>query len=109
MILWGSITVLLGLVSFVFLPDKPTSRWFRLSPIEKKIVENRTRDNTVVRDTTFKWTHVLEAISEPRFYSYLVVSVCINLLNGCFTVFQSQIISDMGFTVCYLVSPEGDI
>lgn len=100
MILWGSFTILLGLLCFVFLPDKPTSRWFRLSSIEKKIVEARVRDNVVVRNNEFKWEHIQEAVLEPRLYCYFLVSLFINLQNGCITVFMSQIISGMGFEVC---------
>lgn len=66
MILWGGITIVLGILSFLFLPDKPTSRSFRLSPAERAIAEERIRENVVVRNKEFKLSHIKEAVTESR-------------------------------------------
>ncbi|KAI8149504.1 major facilitator superfamily domain-containing protein [Fennellomyces sp. T-0311] len=98
MIIWGSVTTLLGIIFFIFLPDKAKSRWFRLTPEEEKIVDERTRDNAVVANKEFKVAHVYEALKEPRFYCYLLISCFLNLQNGAVTIFANQIIVDMGFS-----------
>ncbi|KAJ8654655.1 hypothetical protein O0I10_009706 [Lichtheimia ornata] len=98
MLIWGCITAFSGIVYFFFLPDKPKSRWFRLTPEEEKIIDDRTRDNTVVRSKIIKREHILEALKEPRFYCCMLISFFLNLQNGCITIFSTQIIKNMGFT-----------
>lgn len=99
MIIWGAVTTFLGFLFFFFLPDKPRSRWFRLTPEEEKIVDERTLDNAVVRNKEIKPEHMMDALKEPRFYCYVLISFLLNLQNGCVTIFSSQIIKNMGFSV----------
>lgn len=99
MIILGSVTILLGLCIFIFLPDKPTSRWLRLQPHEYPIVAARTHDSAVVANRKLQWTHVIESIQEPRFYCYLAAVTLGNIQNGCLQIFASMLIKDLGFTV----------
>ncbi|KAI9255745.1 major facilitator superfamily domain-containing protein [Phascolomyces articulosus] len=98
MIIWGCITFLLGIAFFFFLADNPKSRWFRLTPEEEAIVDERLRDNTVVQNKTINKAHIMEALKDPKFYCYLGISFFCNLQNGAVTIFSSQIISQMGFS-----------
>ncbi|KAI8330658.1 major facilitator superfamily domain-containing protein [Choanephora cucurbitarum] len=98
MIIYGSITMLMGLVYFVFLPDRPDSRWFRLTEEERLIVKERVRDNAVVRTFNINQDQIKEALKEPRLYCYCLISLLIELQNGALTTFQSLIISDLGFS-----------
>ncbi|CDH50692.1 mfs allantoate [Lichtheimia corymbifera JMRC:FSU:9682] len=97
MIIWGAITIILGVTFFLFLPDTPTSRWFRIKPEEEIIIEERSKDNAVVRNKAVKMSHIKEALTEPRFYCYFFMSLLINLQNGAITLFNSQITVSMGF------------
>lgn len=98
-IIWGAFTFSLGFVFFFFLPDRPKSRWFRLTAEEEKIVEERTLDNAVVQNKKIKMSHVYEALREPRLYCYFFLSLLLNLQNGALTLFSSQITTSMGFSV----------
>ncbi|KAF1798858.1 major facilitator superfamily domain-containing protein [Mucor lusitanicus] len=98
MILFGSFTCLLGFFYFVFLPDRPTSRWFRLTEDEKKIVEERSRDNAVVPTVAINYNQIKEALREPRFYCYMLISLFGNFQNGALTNFSTIIIKNLGFT-----------
>ncbi|KAL7333711.1 hypothetical protein PS15p_202576 [Mucor circinelloides] len=97
MILFGSFTCLLGFIYFVFLPDRPTSRWFRLTEEEKDIVEERSRDNAVVPTVTINYDQIKEALREPRFYCYTLISLFGNFQNGALTSFSTIIIKNLGF------------
>lgn len=99
MIILGSVTVVLGVCIFTFLPDKPTSRWLRLQPHEYPIVAARTHDNGVVANRKLQWSHVIESIQEPRFYCYLAAVTLGNVQNGCLQIFASMLIKELGFTV----------
>ena len=99
MIIWGVITFILGIAFFFFLADHPKSHWFRLTPEEELIVEERLRDNTVVQNPVINMGHIKEGLKDPKFYCYLGISFFCNLQNGSVTIFSSQIISQMGFSV----------
>lgn len=100
MIIWGVITSGLGLFYILFLPDRADSRWFRLTSEEKQLVEQRTLDNAVIQNKDIKIAHVYEALKEPRLYCYFLISLLLDLPNGGTTIFSSQIIKQMGFSVC---------
>lgn len=99
MIIWGAVTVLLGILFFLFLADSAKSKWFRLTPEEEAIVDERTRENAVVQTKTIKLAHIKEALKDDKFYCYMLISFFVNLQNGCTTIFSTQIIKDMGFDV----------
>lgn len=97
-VIFGSITIAIGISYFFFLPDRPDSRWFRLTAEEKLIVQERTRDNAVVPTMKINFDHIWEAVKEPRLYCYSLISVFLNLQNGAFTIFSNIIITEMGFS-----------
>ena len=99
MIILGCLTVLVGIVSFLFFPDRPKSKWYRLTPDEIFIVEERIRDNCVTPNKTIKLDHIWEALKEPRLYCYFLISVLLNMVNGCISVFSTTIIRAMNFSV----------
>ena len=97
-VIFGSITTLMGFVYFFFLPDKNNSKWFRLTEEEKAIVQDRARDNAVVPTLEINYNHIKEALKEPRFYCYCLISLFIELQNGALTIFSGIIIRDLGFS-----------
>lgn len=97
-LIYGMITMAFSFVYFFFLPDRSTSRWFNLTEEEKLIVEQRTRDNAVVRVRKVKYEQFWESLKEPRFYCYCFISLLVNLQNGALTAFSGIIAKQMGFT-----------
>lgn len=105
-IIWGALTVLFGIICFFFLPDSPHSFMFRLTEEEKSIVEERTRDNAVVRVHEIKMHQIKEAILEPRLGLLFLSTLCNNLHTGGLVVFSTIIVKNLGFSVCikFLIS-----
>ncbi|KAI7888356.1 major facilitator superfamily domain-containing protein [Mucor mucedo] len=97
-IIWGCLTIIFGILSFFFLPDSPNSFMFRLTEEEEKIVEERTRDNAVVRVYEFKRHHIIEALKEPRLYLLCFSTLCNNLHNGGLVVFSTILVKTFGFS-----------
>ncbi|KAG1457016.1 hypothetical protein G6F56_006705 [Rhizopus delemar] len=97
-IIWGALTVLFGLIVFFFLPDTPHSFMYRLTEEEKGIVEERTRDNAVVRVYEIKKWHIWEALREPRLWLVCLSTFCNNLHTGGLVVFSTIIVSSLGFS-----------
>ncbi|CAO3642564.1 unnamed protein product [Mucor hiemalis] len=110
MLIFGVVTAALGFVYFVFLPDTPYSRWFRLTEEEKLIVDQRVRDNATVATHAVNYSQIWEALKEPRLYCYCLISLFINFQNGALTIFSSIIITELGFSsvdATYLSIPSG--
>ncbi|KAI9026456.1 major facilitator superfamily domain-containing protein [Phycomyces nitens] len=98
MIILGSVTILFGLICFFFLIDNPKSRFLRLTPEQDDIVNARLRDNSVVRTTEIKYSHMLESLREPRFYCFVISSLLIDFQNGALGTFSSIITAGFGFS-----------
>ncbi|KAI8149744.1 major facilitator superfamily domain-containing protein [Fennellomyces sp. T-0311] len=94
---WGLFTLCTSILMLIFVPDTPYSRWFRLSPIEKRIIDDRVCDNAVVQNKEIHWNHILEALKEPRYYCHVLISLFCSIPNGCIVVFGSQIVHNMGY------------
>ncbi|CAO3621159.1 unnamed protein product [Mucor hiemalis] len=97
-IIWGALTVLFGIITFFFLPDSPDSFMFRLTEEEKRIVEERTTDNAVVRVYEIKYHHIYEALREPRLWLICFSTLFNNLHTGGLVVFSTLIVNSLGFT-----------
>ena len=104
MIILGVITTAVGAFSFFFLIDNPKSKALSLNAEQEILVEERTRDNAVVRTTTIKRDQMIEAVKEVRFWCFCIACLLINLQNGAMTIYNAQITEGFGFTVCALLS-----
>lgn len=98
-IIWGAVTIAFGILVFLFFPDVPKSRWYKLTEEEEKIVDARTQDNAVVRVKEIKWHHIREALKEPRYYLLNLTAVCNNFQNAALVSFSSLIVEGLGFDV----------
>lgn len=98
-IIYGVLTITIGIVCWFFLIDKPKHRLLRLTEQEKLISDERTQDNAVVKVKTFKWYQIREALTEIRYYLMMLAAVCINLQNGGMLVFSTTFTLGLGFTV----------
>lgn len=103
MVILGAVTMFMGVFSFFFLIDNPKSRALRLNAEQEILVEERTRDNAVVRTTTIKHEHIREALGELRLWCFCFAGLFINLQNGAMTNYNAQITNDFGFDVSSVI------
>ncbi|CAO3580886.1 unnamed protein product [Absidia cylindrospora] len=96
-IIFGIISVFFGIITF-FLVDSPHSRWLSLTAEEQTIVDDRTRDNAVVKSKDFQWDQILEAVKEPRLWCLCFASMFNMIVNGFFTVLSSTVVASFGFS-----------
>lgn len=99
MIILGAITILFGIISFLFMVDNPKADVLKLTPEEEKVVDSRMRDNAVVRSREIKFSHIRESLKEPRFYIFCLCSMLINFQNSVLNTYSSIITKGFGFTV----------
>ena len=96
MITLGCITVIMGLITFLFMPDNAKSRWYRLTTKEEEIVEERIQDSAVVQQAKINFGHILESVKEIRFYCFFLLIFLTNLLNGAVSIYSTLIIKNLG-------------
>ncbi|ANB12554.1 allantoate permease [Sugiyamaella lignohabitans] len=86
----GVITIALGIVFILVIPDVPTKAWF-LTKEEKLLVVERIRTNKQgFGNRNFKMDQVKEAFTDMRLYLNFVVMILIEIPNGGMTNFQSK-------------------
>ncbi|KAI8145665.1 major facilitator superfamily domain-containing protein [Fennellomyces sp. T-0311] len=95
-IIFGALTMLLGLICIFFLVDNPKSWLLRLTEEEKAIMEERTKDNAVVRQKKVKWDQMLEAVKEVRFWCICLAVMGLNMQNGALQVYSVLFIRELG-------------
>ncbi|KAI7853647.1 major facilitator superfamily domain-containing protein, partial [Circinella umbellata] len=98
MLILGCVSTGCGIITYLFLPDTPKSRWYRLTPAQIAIVDERLRDNKVVPNKVVNVNHIREALKEPQLYCYFLISLLLNLEHGCISIFSTTIIKTMGFS-----------
>ncbi|KAI8149253.1 major facilitator superfamily domain-containing protein [Fennellomyces sp. T-0311] len=89
-IIFGAITVALGILTFFFLVDNPRSRLLRLTKEEEEIVSRRTQDNAVVRVHKINYKHFIEAIKEPRLYLLCLAVITTHMQTGGLLIFSAH-------------------
>lgn len=95
----GGITILLGILIFFHIPNKPTEAWF-LNEHEKYLVVERIRDNQQgFGSKEFKKYQLIEALLDPKTWLYFVLAIANNIPNGGLTNFGSILMNEsMGYT-----------
>ncbi|KAI9497523.1 major facilitator superfamily domain-containing protein [Zychaea mexicana] len=97
-IVFGSLTVLLGIVTWFLLVDKPDHHLLRLTETDRLVAKDRTKDNAVVKNREYKYDQIWEAVKELRFWLIMVAGLTISLQNGGMLVFSTTFVLGLGFT-----------
>jgi ACS family allantoate permease-like MFS transporter len=96
-ILLGVTTVFFGLLFFFLVPDRPEKAWF-LSADDKVIARERLVNNhSSVDREPFRMYQVREALTDPLFYLYSLISIITCIPNGGITNFSAILIKGFGF------------
>ncbi|KAJ7859783.1 MFS general substrate transporter [Mycena olivaceomarginata] len=98
MIITGIITFITAALFWFLFPDSPTTAWF-LSPHERAIAVLRIRENqTGVENKHFKREQMVEALVDPKTWSFALLSALTNVPNSLSNQ-RTIIVSSFGFTV----------
>lgn len=90
-LLFGLITIVIGILTFVFLPDSPMKS--RLKEEEKVHIIERVRDNqTGIENKKFKWKQFVEALADYKTWFLSLIVITTNIPNGAVSSFSSIII-----------------
>jgi ACS family allantoate permease-like MFS transporter len=82
--------------------DDTKHKLLNVQGIEFEIIEERARDNSVVRVREIKRYQIIEALCEPRLY-LLGFAFAMNCLqNGGLITFSTLLVNNLGFSVSLL-------
>ncbi|CUM66640.1 uncharacterized protein PRCAT00004314001 [Priceomyces carsonii] len=96
-VILGVITIALGFLFLLIVPDNPTKAWF-LSKEEKLLVVERIRSNKQgFGNSKFKWYQAKEVVKDVRTYIYFFVIVAAEIPNGGIGSFGSIMLTNMGY------------
>ena len=87
----GVVTIVLGILVIIFLPDNPMSS--RLSPRDKYHAIERVRGNkTGVENKQFDLSQMIEALRDPHVWTIVVLMITASEINGALSNYQASII-----------------
>ncbi len=94
----GLITIVVGILVMMFLPDNPMSS--RLTRDEKIWAIERLRENqTGIENKHFKLKQALECLKDPHTWLLSLITIAIDVPNGAISSYQATIIK--GYAASY--------
>lgn len=96
-LLFGLITIAVGILVVIFLPDNPMTS--RLTREEKIWAIERVRENqTGIENKHFKPAQMWECFRDPQTWLICLITIGSNVPNGAISSFQATIIKGFGYT-----------
>lgn len=97
-LVWGLVTVTVGLLFWFLMPDSPLSAWF-LSKDERRLAIERIRGNQQgIGNKRFKWYQFKEAFTDPQTWALVIFALLWDIPNGGISTFFSQLIVSFRYT-----------
>ncbi|KAF7555554.1 hypothetical protein G7Z17_g2065 [Cylindrodendrum hubeiense] len=93
----GVITVVIGLCTFIFLPDTPMqARW--LSDREKvALLKHVSVNQTGIESRKFRPKEIIEALGDPQLYLMVLSVVLLSVSSGVITTYSATLIRSLGY------------
>lgn len=96
-LLFGLITIVVGILVVVVMPDSPMSA--KLSHEEKIWAIERVRENqTGIENKHFKLYQALECFKDPQTFLLALITISSSVPNGAVSSYQATIIKGFGYT-----------
>ena len=111
-LIFGSCSIAMGIASFIFLPDLPSTARF-LTHHEREIAVNRVTSNRQgIKNRHFKKYQVVQTFQDPKTYLLFIMATGAQIPNSALTSFTSLIVKSFGFSTLgtqYLQIPGGAV
>ncbi|KAL8994334.1 MAG: hypothetical protein Q9169_005661 [Polycauliona sp. 2 TL-2023] len=97
-IVLGLVTVVIGFITFFFLPDTPMKARF-LSEQEKVMILRHVAVNqTGIKNKNYRLNQALEILMDPALYLMVLLTILISVSSGVITTYSAQLIRNFGYT-----------
>lgn len=97
-LVFGLITVAVGILVVLILPDNPMSAKFLSEPERICALERVKGNQTGIENKHFKPAQVLECFKDPQTWLVSIIVISMNIPNGAISSYQATIIKSFGYT-----------
>ncbi|OCF73173.1 hypothetical protein I204_06403 [Kwoniella mangroviensis CBS 8886] len=98
-IIVGGFTVVVGVLTLIFLPDSPMKAKCWTDKQKTMIIERLRINEQGVQDSRWKWEQMWEAFQDPAVWCYWVMQIAGFIIVNGLAVFANIIVKGLGFTV----------
>jgi predicted MFS family arabinose efflux permease len=92
---FGLLTISVGLITYWWAQDSPGEARY-LSPEDRlKAVDRLKANQQGIVSHKFNWKHVIEAVSEPKYWLYMIMVIAVNAGASVSSVFGSIILQSL--------------
>ncbi|EAT78946.2 hypothetical protein SNOG_13499 [Parastagonospora nodorum SN15] len=96
---FGLLTIAVGLITYWWAHDSPGEARFLSHEDRLKAVDRLKANQQGIVSHKFNWKHVIEAVTEPKYWLYMIMVIAVNAGASVSSVFGSIILKDLaGFT-----------
>ncbi|KAI9788512.1 MAG: hypothetical protein M1816_006852 [Peltula sp. TS41687] len=97
-IVLGVVTVIIGLVTFLFLPDTPMKARFLTEKEKVVLLRHVSVNQTGISNTSFKFSQFLEVLMDPQIWLMTMLTMLISVSSGVVTTYSATLIRNIGFS-----------
>ncbi|KAL8677734.1 MAG: hypothetical protein Q9186_005869 [Xanthomendoza sp. 1 TL-2023] len=96
-IVLGLVTVIIGFVTFFFLPDTPMKARF-LSENEKvMLLKHVSVNQTGIRNKNYKLSQAVEVLTDVQLWLMVLLTILISISSGVITTYSATLIRNFGY------------
>jgi predicted MFS family arabinose efflux permease len=96
---FGLLTITIGLTTYWWAHDSPGEARFLTPEDRLKAVDRLKANQQGIVSHKFQWKHVIEALTEPKYWLYMIMVIAVNAGASVSSVFGSIILQSLaGFT-----------
>lgn len=94
----GCVTVVIGIATFVILPDTPMSAKF-LSDAEKlALLQHVSSNQTGIQNKRYRLSHMLEVLLDAQIWLLTVLAILVSVSSGVLSSYSATLILNLGYT-----------
>ncbi|KAL8752083.1 MAG: hypothetical protein Q9199_005986 [Rusavskia elegans] len=109
-IVLGVVTVIIGFVTFFFLPDTPMKARFLSEPEKVMLLKHVSVNQTGIRNKHYKLSQALEILRDIQLWLMVLLTILISISSGVITTYSATLIRNFGYkppTAALLNMPSG--
>ncbi|PNS20656.1 High-affinity nicotinic acid transporter [Sphaceloma murrayae] len=94
----GSITVVLGVFTLVFLAENPMKAKFLTNAEKAALLHHISINQTGVVNRRFKWSQVRELLADVQIWWLMVITILVCTTSGVISSYSSTLLNNFGYT-----------
>ncbi|KAF3479891.1 allantoate permease [Arthroderma uncinatum] len=94
----GAVTCLAGIATYFIIPDSPMKAPFLTEKEKAQLLKHVSFNQTGVINTSFKFSHILEILTDVQLWLMTLITVLISVSSGVVTTYSATLIRNFGYS-----------